>query len=250
MEKVSKGSTGPIESKTDISVILPTYNEQGNIVPLISQLKDLLASTPKEIIVVDDDSPDGTAQRVRDAFADDEEIRLIVRHENRGLANSIREGIENASGDVIVVMDSDGNHRPEDVVMLLHVASNVDIVIGSRFIYGGGMSNRFRYYSSYLFNIFMRLAIGTRLDDNLSGFFSIHREKLFALDFDKIFWGYGDYFFRLLLLCQRQGFRLVEVPVFYGERKHDVSKTGFLRVLARYTSEVLRLILLRLLNKW
>ena len=231
-------------------MILPTYNEQGNIVPLVHQLKNLLAGTLKEIIVVDDNSPDGTAQRVREAFADDEEVRLIVRCENRGLANSIREGIESASGEVIVVMDSDGNHRPEDIPTLLHVVDNVDIVVGSRFIYGGGMSNRLRYYLSYLFNIFIRLATGTRLDDNLSGFFSIHREKLLALDFDKIFWGYGDYFFRLLLLCQRRGFKLVEVPVFYGERKHDISKTGFFRIFARYTGEVLRLVLLRLLNKW
>jgi dolichol-phosphate mannosyltransferase len=147
-------------------------------------------------------------------------------------------------------MDSDGNHRPEDVTMLLRIAGYVDIVVGSRFVYGGGMPSLFHYYLSYLFNIFMRLATGTRLDDNLSGFFSIHRAKLFALDFDKIFWGYGDYFFRLLLLCQREGFRLVEVPVFYGERKHDTSKTGFFRVFAHYTSEVLRVTLLRLLNKW
>ncbi|MBL6933860.1 MAG: glycosyltransferase [Alphaproteobacteria bacterium] len=249
MKKAGERSAGPIVSQTNVSVILPTYNEQGNIVPLVRQLKGLLADTPKEIIVVDDDSPDGTAQQVRDAFAEDGEVRLIVRYENRGLANSIREGIENASGDVIIVMDSDGNHRPEDVVMLLHVASNVDIVVGSRFIYGGGMSNLFHYYLSYLFNIFIRLVTGSRLDDNLSGFFSIHREKLFALDFDRIFWGYGDYFFRLLLLCQRHGFRFVEVPVFYGERKHDTSKTSFFLVFVRYTSEVLRLILLRLLNK-
>jgi dolichol-phosphate mannosyltransferase len=231
-------------------VILPTYNEQGSIVPLISRLKDLLAGTPKEIIVVDDNSPDGTAQQVRNAFADDGEVRLIVRHENRGLANSIREGIESASGEMIVVMDSDGEHKPEDVAILLHVASHVDIAVGSRFIYGGGMSHLFHYYLSYLFNIFIRLVTGTRLDDNLSGFFSIHKEKLLALDFDKIFWGYGDYFFRLLLLCQRHGFRLVEIPVFYGRREHDISKTGFFRIFARYTGEVLRLVLLRLLNKW
>ena len=250
MKKVDKGSSEPIESEASVSVILPTYNEQGNIVQLVRKLKGLLAGTPKEIIIVDDDSPDGTAQLVRDAFADDGEVRLIVRHENRGLANSIREGIESTSGEMIVVIDSDGNHQPEDVVTLLHVTNHVDIVVGSRFIYGGGMTNLFHYYLSYLFNIFIRLATGSRLDDNLSGFFSIHRKKLFALDFDKIFWGYGDYFFRLLLLCQRHGFRLVEIPVFYGERKHGISKTNFFLVFVRYTGEILRIVLLRLLNKW
>ena len=83
-----------------VSVILPTYNERENIVPLIRRLKGVLAGTPKEIIVVDDNSPDGTARQVRDAFAGDAEVNLIVRHKDRGLAKSIREGVEYATGEV------------------------------------------------------------------------------------------------------------------------------------------------------
>ena len=96
----------------------------------------------------------------------------------------------------------------------------------------------------------MRLAIGTRIDDNLSGFFSIKRDKLFALNFDKIFWGYGDYFFRLLLQIQKAKFKLVEVPVFYGERIHGKVKTRFISVFMGYTKEVIKLMIKLLFRKW
>ena len=134
--------------------------------------------------------------------------------------------------------------------MLVQVAQYVDLVIGSRFIFGGGMSSLLRYYLSYLYNIFLRLTLGTRLDDNLSGLFAVRRERMFQLDFDKIFWGYGDYFFRLLLLSQRAGFLHIEVPVFYGERLGGESKTRFVGIFARYTREVFYLIALKVLGRW
>jgi dolichol-phosphate mannosyltransferase len=112
------------------------------------------------------------------------------------------------------------------------------------------MSSLLRYYLSYFYNIFLRVTLGTRLDDNLSGLFAIRRERMFELDFDKVFWGYGDYFFRLLLLSQRAGFLHVEVPVFYGERLGGESKTRFLGIFARYTREVLHLIVLKALGRW
>jgi dolichol-phosphate mannosyltransferase len=103
---------------------------------------------------------------------------------------------------------------------------------------------------SYAYNLFMRLVLGTRMDDNLSGLFAIKRAALFKLDFDKIFWGYGDYFFRLLLLSQRQRFTHMQVPVFYGERTAGDSKTRFLSVFLKYTREVVRLIFLRATKQW
>ena len=199
---------------------------------------------------MDDDSPDGTAETVRRSCTGDDEVKVIARRNNRGLANSIREGIEKSSGAYILVMDSDGNHRAEDAAMMFNVNKHADIVTGSRFIYGGGMPNRFRYFLSYLYNIFIRCTLATRVNDNLSGFFCIKREKVMALDFDKIFWGYGDYFLRLLLLVQRQRFKLIEVPVLYGERMGGSSKTGFLSVFVRYTGEVFKLIWLRALKRW
>ena len=110
----------------------------------------------------------------------------------------IKEGIKKSNGNTIIVMDTDFNHKPTDAVLLFQVARFVDLSIGSRFIFGGGMSNTLRYYLSYVYNVMMRYILGTRIDDNLSGFFAIKRSKLSELEFDKIFWGYGDYFFRLI----------------------------------------------------
>ena len=190
-------------------------------------------------------SPDGTGEAVTAAFAEDPAIRLIVRRESPGLAFSIREGIEQSTGAIILVMDTDFNHKPADAVLLFEVARHVDLAIGSRFIFGGGMSSLPRYYLSYLYNIFLRLALGTRLDDNLSGFFAIKRGRMFTLDFNKIFWGYGDYFFRLLLLSQANRFVHVELPVYYGERQGGTSKTRLVRIFTSYTREVFYLLYLK-----
>ncbi|EAQ36382.1 dolichol-phosphate mannosyltransferase, fused to membrane-bound GtrA-like domain [Nitrobacter sp. Nb-311A] len=236
----------------DVSVILPTFQERENIVPLVHELRREFkrVGVRYEILVIDDRSPDGTAMAARAAFADDSGVVVIERAANPGLAFSIREGIEKSQGSVILVMDTDFNHQPKDAVLIFEVARLVDLGIGSRFIFGGGMPNRLRYFLSYLYNIFMRISLGTRIDDNLSGLFAIQRAALFKLDFDKIFWGYGDYFFRLLLLSQRERMTHVQVPVFYGERAAGGSKTRFISIFMRYTREVARLIYLRAANRW
>lgn len=240
------------DEEPDVSVILPTYNERENIVALVEELRNrfLAGNHSHEILIVDDRSPDGTGAAVTDAFNNDPNVRLITRLQNPGLAYSIREGIERSRGKIIVVMDTDFNHKPKDAVLLFEIVRHVDLVIGSRFTFGGGMSNLVRYYLSYLYNIFLRLTLGTRMDENLSGLFAIKRECLFALDFDKIFWGYGDYFFRLLLRSQAKRFVHVELPVFYGERTSGVSKTHVVRIFTRYTREVFYLMFLKATGKW
>jgi len=235
-----------------VSVVLPTFNERENIVLLVEELRSRFRSAlhSYEIIIVDDQSPDGTGEAVSVAFGDDPNVRLIVRRERPGLAFSIREGIERSTGSIIVVMDTDFNHKPSDAVILFEIARQVDLAIGSRFIFGGGMRSLLRYYLSYLYNIFLRLILGTRIDENLSGFFAIKREHMFALEFDKIFWGYGDYFFRLLLLSQRGHFRHVEVPISYGARLGGNSKTQLLRVFSKYTGAVFYVLYLKALGRW
>jgi dolichol-phosphate mannosyltransferase len=249
---VERAQQNGSEGRPDVSVVLPTFNEKENIVPLIEELRSLFGpgGYRYEILVVDDQSPDGTGEAVASAFGDDPGVRVIVRRKNPGLAFAIREGVERSTGAIILVMDSDFNHKPADGLLLFQIVRYVDLVIGSRFIFGGGMSSLPRYYLSYLYNIFLRLVLGTRLDDNLSGLFAVRRERIFELDFDKIFWGYGDYFFRLLLLSQRAGFVHVEVPVFYGERLGGTSKTRFLGIFVKYTREVFHLVALKVLGRW
>ena len=140
-----------------------------------------------EIIVADDNSPDGTAKEVMSKFRVDKRVKCFVRDKNKGLANSIKDGIASSCGQIIVVMDTDFNHPPHDAFILYKIAKYVDIAVGSRFIQGGGMKETHRYFLSYLYNIFMRIILRTRLDDNLSGFFMIQRKALFQLDLIRFF---------------------------------------------------------------
>jgi dolichol-phosphate mannosyltransferase len=235
-----------------VSVVLPTFNEKDNIKSLIDELRQRFGSKgySYEIIVVDDASPDNTAEVVRESFGSDTRIKLIVRHENRGLANSIRDGIRSSLGSIILVMDADFNHKPSDAVLLFEIAQHVDIAVGSRFAFGGGMPSSLRYYFSFFYNIFLRILLGTRMDDNLTGLFAIKRQRMLQLDAEKIFWGYGDYYFRLLLLSQRERFLHVQLPIFYGERLRGQSKTRFFQIFLDYTLAALRIFYLKARKQW
>jgi dolichol-phosphate mannosyltransferase len=245
-------NAGPITEAPLLSVVLPTFNERENIVPLVGQLRDAFreSAIPYEILVVDDRSPDGTSEVTKAAFREDPQVVVIDRAPPAGLALSIRDGIEKSHGNIILVMDTDFNHKPKDAVLLYAAARIVDLSVGSRFSFGGGMPDQRRYLLSYIYNLFMRLSLSTRMDDNLSGFFAAKRTALFKLDFDKIFWGYGDYFFRMLLLSQRAQLTHIQVPVFYGERVAGESKTRLLPIFAKYTRAVFQLIAWRLVGKW
>lgn len=229
--------------KTPVSIILPTYNEAGHIVPLVESLRKKVPQA--QVLVVDDQSPDGTAQRIAESFGGDGMVRLIERRGPRGLAESIGEGIEAASGEKIVIMDTDFSHDPDVVPVMLSNLTFFDLVSGSRYIYGGGMYSEIRYFFSYLFNQFSRYLLNTRLTDHLSGFAAFRRnllERIFErVSAKEIFHGYGDYYIRFLFHAVRCNAKILEVPSWYRDREYGESKTRFLRTLARYTAAVLGL---------
>ena len=177
-----------------LTVILPTYNEAGNIVILIGQIQKYLTGYRFEIIVADDNSTDGTAQKIKSTFGQDRRIKLFIRKKDKGLANSIRDGIEASRGQYIIIMDTDFNHNPKDIPLLLKYKAEFDVVVGSRYIKDGGMENKKRYLLSLFYNMTIRFILKLPTRDNLSGFFIIKRKKLSEMDFDKIFYGYGHYF--------------------------------------------------------
>ncbi|OGN90446.1 MAG: hypothetical protein A2Z70_02445 [Chloroflexi bacterium RBG_13_48_17] len=226
----------------DVSVILPTYNEKGNIIELVDTILGQLSplNITSELIVVDDNSPDGTGKLVQEHYAANNDIKVFIRTDVRGFATAIRYGIEKSSGDVIAVMDTDFNHDPMMLPRMIKFLEYYDIVVGSRFTSGGGMYDRFRYISSYLFNFVIRMILLTRLQDNLSGFFTIRRTFLFSMDFEKIFWGYGDYFFRLLFYACRLNVKILDIPVVYQKRKSGEGKRQMLSVLFQYTIALIK----------
>ena len=227
--------------KIKASVILPTYNEAGNIVKLVEEIRHELAlkRIPSEIIVVDDDSSDQTGVLAQKYFSKIPEVRVIIRKKERGLATAIRTGIEVAVGEVIVAMDTDFNHEPKLVPGLIEKCKRYDFVIGSRYIKGGGMANKTREILSYFFNILVRIIIGSPVRDNLSGFFAIRRSELDKLPLDKIFFGYGDYFIRLIYLAKKQGNTFTELPSFYKDREYGASKSQFLKMFLDYFQSAL-----------
>jgi dolichol-phosphate mannosyltransferase len=227
-----------------VSVVLPTYNERDGIGELVEEILAITraARLPAEVLVVDDDSSDGTAGHVEERFRADPAVRVHVRRGERGLASAIRRGITEARGDVVVVMDSDGNHDPALLPLMVRCADDFDVVVGSRYVLGGGMlTSAFRYWASYAFNILIRVVLGLRIHDNLSGYLAFRRTLLDRVNPDTIFYGYGDYAIRLLHQVVRRGDRVLEIPTVYRFRKGGESKTRFFAYFWTYLASVFRL---------
>lgn len=225
-----------------ISIILPTYNEKGNICPLIGSILKNLPEVNLEIIVVDDNSPDGTARLVRKKYAHNRKVKIFIRYKNKGLAHSILEGIHHANGDYIITMDTDFNHDPRELTRFLALKDSYDLVIGSRYIRGGGMENKLRYALSHLYNLIIRRLLHLDTHDNLSGFFLIKGEKLKNFALNKIFYGYGDYFIRLVREAKRHELNITEIPVYYKNRPSGESKSEFMHMFMDYTKTVISIL--------
>lgn len=227
-----------------ISVILPTYNEKDSIAFLIQEIREILIreKTDFEIVIVDDNSPDGTYQEIITVFAQFPEIKPILRTQEKGLASAIHHGIRNSAGDKLVIMDTDFNHPPDLIPLLIKITDYFDIASCSRYVIGGGMeTSRMRYLGSKLFNKFVHYALRVKTTDNLSGYFAFNRNILNGIDLSGIFYGYGDYFIRFLYVMQKKGKFILEVPVVYKDRKGGLSKTNLKNELIRYTRSVLRI---------
>jgi dolichol-phosphate mannosyltransferase len=192
--------------------------------------------------VVDDNSPDGTAGLIRERFSARPEVTLVLRTQERGLATAIAAGIKEAKADWIAVMDTDFNHHPKDLPRLLEKMSEADLVIGSRYVSGGGMkTSRLRYWGSWCFNVFIRLILGSPIKDNLSGFLVLKKQVVAQLGGKDIFYGYGDYCIRLIHFARKSGFIIREVPVVYEFRLGGESKTHFVKYLVDYIRATLAL---------
>lgn len=221
-----------------VSVILPTYNEKDNIIDLIQAVHRELKDQSYEIIVVDDQSPDGTYQTVCEL--QDEKVKTVLRTADPGLAESIRCGLEQAQGDIILVMDSDFDHDPQYIPFMLKALEHYDFVCASRFLYGGKMNGWLHSLGSRAFNIFIQCLTQSRLTDHLYGYFMIKREVLEQCPYDKIFYGYGDYYIRLLYYLEKCKVSIRQFPVVNGARVRQ-KETSFLEIFVQYFMAVIRL---------
>ncbi len=217
----------PLQERPRTLVILPTYNERPTIEEVLRRLLALPAGV--DVLVVDDGSPDGTAEAVRRAGDADPRVRLLQRPGKAGLAGAYLLGFRRAledGYDLVVEMDADLSHQPEELPRLLAAARDHDVVIGSRYVPGGSVTNwsRARRALSRGGNLYARLALGFPFRDATSGFRVFRRAVLEELLREPVrSEGYG-FQVELALRAWRSGFAVAEAPITFREREHGQSK--------------------------
>lgn len=209
-----------------LSVVVPTYNERETLPALVAAVLRAVGETPMELIVVDDASPDGTAQAAAEIASSDPRVRVIERSGKRGLGSAVFEGAARARGEWVCVMDADLSHDPEEIPgMLAKAEEGYDLVVGSRYVPGGAIIGKHpaRQAASWLLNSAARhtLQIGTR--DVLTGFALCRRELLTTAP---THYAAGGFKWLLELLATQRSVRVCEWPIVFRERQRGTSKAG------------------------
>lgn len=215
------------EPTASVLVVIPTYNERDNLEPLLSRLHEVAPAA--HVLVVDDSSPDGTGELADKLAAADERVRVLHRPGKAGLGAAYLAGFaDGLQGDyeVVVEMDADGSHAPEDLPALLAALDDADLVIGSRYVPGGRVVNwpTHREWLSRGGNLYSRLALGVPIRDITGGFRVFRREVLEELALGDI--ASQGYCFQVDMAWRavQAGFRVREVPITFTERERGSSK--------------------------
>jgi dolichol-phosphate mannosyltransferase len=214
-------------------VVIPTYNERATLPAILNRLHQAVPDA--HALIVDDDSPDGTGVLADELVATDSRVHVLHRATKTGLGVAYLAGFRWAlehGYDVVVEMDADGSHAPEDLPRLLSVladdppGSPADVVLGSRYVSGGRVVNwpRYRQWLSRGGNYYARMALGVGIKDLTGGFRAYRRHVLEDLNFSTV--ASQGYCFQVDLAWRsvRGGFTVVEVPITFTEREHGQSK--------------------------
>ena len=212
---------------TRVLVVIPTYNEAENILPLA---RDVLAQDPSlAVLVVDDASPDGTGALVTAAAASEPRLALLRRAGKLGLGSAYQAGFRHglANGyDWVITMDGDGSHAPRFLPALLDAARSSDLVIGSRYVAGGGIQNwpPHRRALSAFASFYTRTLLRLSVRDCTSGYRAYARRVLEAVDPFAIRSSGYSFLEEMLYRVARAGFRIAEVPILFQDRMAGASK--------------------------
>ena len=210
-----------------VVVCVPTYNERENITRTARRLRE--ANPTVDLLIIDDNSPDGTGEIARELAREDTQIHLLPRAGKSGLGSAYVAGFSWAlrhGYDVIVEMDADGSHQPEELSRLLARLATADLVIGSRWVRGGQVRNwpRRRLVLSRGANLYVRAALGIPLRDATAGYRAYRADVLRARDLNQIHSQGYCFQVDLAWTAWRQGFRVAEVPITFVERERGASK--------------------------
>lgn len=227
MNAAPSESVGSFGDLGRILVVIPTYNEAGNLDPIVKRVRTALPES--DVLIVDDNSPDGTGE-LADALADsDAQVHVLHRPGKEGLGKAYRAGFGWALArdyDVICEMDADGSHQPEQLPDILSTLRNADLVIGARWVRGGRVENwsKLREIWSRASNAYTRIVLGIPLHDATGGFRAFRRTTLEGIGLDEVV--SQGYCFQIDLAWRsvQAGFLVEEVPIVFRERERGASK--------------------------
>jgi dolichol-phosphate mannosyltransferase len=210
-----------------ILIIIPTYNELENLPKLLPEV--LSKNDGIEVLIVDDNSPDGTAAFVENEMKNNNRIHLIKRSSKQGLGTAYIAGFKYAlqnSFDLIFEMDADFSHDPKEIPRFLEEIKNVDLVLGSRYVTGVNVINwpMRRLLLSWFANLYTRIITGMPIHDATGGFKCFRKEVLEAINFDLV--RSNGYAFQIEMTYKawKKGFKVIEIPIIFVDRVKGKSK--------------------------
>ncbi len=208
-------------------VIIPTYNEIHNIQKLLLDLLNMYSTL--DILVVDDNSPDGTAQYVESVGKKEPRVKIIKREKKMGLGTAYVAGFKYAlehGYEAAIEMDADYSHDPKELEQFLDKIKDYDLIIGSRYIYGVRVINWpiRRLLLSYFANLYTRIITGMPVKDGTGGFKCFRRKVLESIDLDAIHSNGYSFQIEMNYKAWKKGFRLLEVPITFTDRVQGTSK--------------------------
>lgn len=208
-------------------VIMPTYDEAANLEPIVARVRAAIPAV--DLLVVDDHSPDGTGAIADRLAAADHQVHVLHRAAKDGLGRAYLAGFAwglRRDYQVLVQMDADGSHQPEQLAAVLAALDHADLVLGSRWVPGGGVRNwpRRRELLSRGGSLYARTMLGLPIRDVTAGYRAFRRSALERLDLGDV--ASAGYCFQVDLASRavRVGLRVVEVPIMFVEREHGASK--------------------------
>ena len=234
---VAETETAPAEisrsaMSAELTIVVPTFNERDNVELLIARLDAALRGIEWEVLYVDDDSPDGTAAKVRELAQTDPRIRCLQRIGRRGLSTAVIEGMLASSAPYLAVIDADLQHDESLLPQMLAAikAEDLDVIIGSRHVAGGGVGDwdRRRVTISGFAARLARLIIAAELTDPMSGFFMVSRPA-----FERAVRRLSGQGFKILLdlfASTPVAYRFKEIPYVFSQRQHGESKLDSLAI--------------------
>lgn len=229
-----------------ISIIIPTYNEKDNIIPMIEELKKTFEQYTLDIIVVDDSSPDGTAQLVKDKYQNDKTVLLIIRDKKEGLGEALKTGYASAQGNIIASIDCDFSFEPEVLKNMTEMLHTYDLVVASRYEPGGKYEQKtartkIQSLISRNGNKLIRFIFPkATLSDFTTNCRCFKRNVWYDEVSSKVKEKGNMFLVEMIILASKKNKKMKSYPVIFKNRVHGKSKTRMINEIFRFLIKVVQ----------